>query len=174
MKQQWSLTESAYLVAALHFAKHGSADVVFGLLLGKGRDAVEAVPLFHTFVLGPSLLAGLAITAEYAKSKGLEVVGAYSKTVHALQYGLSTISPKLKTEPLGLLFNADQLEKDECMFNARDDKDVSVDLRVNHREAHKSLKELVNSDNYAKLVDLDEHFVDPSKDFLSKQALVTK
>jgi Uncharacterised protein family (UPF0172) len=173
MKQQWLVNDKAYLVAALHFAKHGCGDCVFGLLIGKGREVVEAIPLFHSFVLAPSLILGLSLTTEYAKSLGYEVVGAYSKHILALKYSLAMISPKIKTEPLGLLFDEEQVERDDCMFTGVTDKaDVTVDVKCHYHEAHKVLKSLVSEDVYTSLVDLDEHFTDPSKDFLGNSSLV--
>ena len=166
---KWTLSEQAYLVGALHFAKHASGDVVFGLLIGKGSQVVEAVPLFHSFVLAPSLMVGLSLTAEYAKKKGLEIVGAYSKTLPALKYAIATISQKTKTEPLALLFSEKDLQRDACMFKSIND---TVEIECAFAKAHGLLKDLVDKDVYMKLIDLDEHFVDPVSDFLGNTALV--
>ena len=132
---------------------------------------VEAVPLFHSFVLAPSLIAGLSLTAEYAKKRGLEIVGAYSKTVHALKYGIATISQKMKNEPLALLFSEKDLERDACMFKSINEN-VQIDCDL--VKANALLKDLVDRDVYDKVVDLDEHFVDPVNDFLGNKTLVYK
>ena len=169
---KWEISQPAYLVAALHFAKYGDSDVVFGLLLGKGNQVIEAVPLTHSFVLAPSLITGLALSGEYAKKQGYDIVGVYSKTLHALKYGLSIIAPKLKNEALGLLFSPKQLEQDRCMFAGMNDKEAELEIKCGL--AHDELKTLVNGDAYSKLTDLDDHFSDPSQDFLGNLALVCK
>jgi len=169
---KWELTEPAYLVAALHFAKYGDSDIVFGLLIGKDGVVVEAVPLSHSFVLAPSLITGLALTGEYAKQNGCEIVGVYSKSAHALKYALAMVGPKLKTEAVGLLFSSTQLEDDKCMFIAMNEKEEKMEIKCGL--AHEELKRLVNGEAYSKLTDLDDHFSDPERDFLGNLALVSK
>jgi hypothetical protein len=167
MKPTWKITEDAYLVTALHFAKHGNSDVVFGLLLGKDNEVIEAIPLFHSFVLNPSLLVGMALASEYAKSRGYEIVGAYSKTAPALKLALSML--KLKTSPIDLLFSEDNLTRDKCMFSSENGI-----VECDHESASLRISELIAKNVYIKVADLDEHFVDPRNDFLSNKNLLGK
>ena len=167
-----SISDSAYLIAALHFAKYGHGDAVFGLLLGKQGTISEAIPLFHTYVLPTSLTVALAIVSEYAKASNLNIVGAYSKHSEALNLVLPTINDNLPKgeESVGLLFDEAKLQSDESMFLTINTKGEPVPLKA--KDCSQKLQTLINEDIYIKIADFDEHLEDVSIDFLSNSALV--
>ena len=171
----WKISKSAYVVASLHFAKHGNSDCVFGLLLGdsKERKISCAVPLAHTYVMPTSLSIGLAITHEYAETHLLEIVGAYSKSPSQLKLVMPTIAAKVRKggSTVALAFDDSKLEKDELMFSAKGDKGEGIVLSCED-DCGADLVKLIDQDAYLKIIDLDEHFVDPSKDFLDNERIV--
>ena len=176
MPPSWTISESAYLVAALHFAKHGSSDVVFGLLLGDSstRKICAAIPISHTYLMPASLSIAFAITHEYADTHLTEIIGVYSKTSAQLKLVLPLIASKLKkgSGAVSLLFDAEKLAKDELMFSARTDKGDGVLIACDGGLCASQLTMLIDQDAYLKLVDMDEHLADPSLDFFNNDMLV--
>ena len=150
-----SINSDAHNIAALHFAKHGLGDCVFGVFLGKGEEITEAIPLFHTFVLQPSLIVAMGLIEEYAKPRSLEILGVYSKTAACAQTSLSVLKKKVGC----FIFDGAEFDKNGILFSsAKNDEN--------------QLKRLVEGEVFLKLCDLDDHFNDPSKDFLSNSVLL--
>ena len=149
---------------------------------------VDAVPLFHCDTLAPMTEAALNIVEELCKSwapwKGLEIVGYYYANE-----GASDVAPKPLTKQvaskIGSIYPSSRL----FMINGAEISDPSktclvMYARKSKQETEKwteagsgegtlsvaeggaaSLTKLLKQEGQKDLIDFDDHFDDPSKDF---------
>ena len=93
------IERTAQLKILLHAAKYPYAEVN-GVLLGTSGKITDAVPLFHTPMFAPMLETGVAMSDEYAKSIGVEVVGWYHgssrNNYNGVPKGIARVASKLK------------------------------------------------------------------------------
>lgn len=72
-----TLSASAYTLPLLHAARH-PASTVLGLLLARGAEIVEALPILHRYAsLSLTIDTALRFVRAYAKDNGLTIAGVY-------------------------------------------------------------------------------------------------
>lgn len=72
-----SLSPSAYTVPLLHAARHPASSVL-GLLLARGAEIVEALPILHRYAsLSLTIDAALRFVRAHAVDNGLVLAGVY-------------------------------------------------------------------------------------------------
>eukprot|EP01097_Dermamoeba_algensis_P010849 TRINITY_DN816_c0_g1_i1.p2 TRINITY_DN816_c0_g1~~TRINITY_DN816_c0_g1_i1.p2 ORF type:complete len:188 (-),score=49.73 TRINITY_DN816_c0_g1_i1:1000-1563(-) len=177
------INNTAYSKVVLHCYKYPSQEVN-GLFLGVKAEGewiqiTDAVPLFHGTTLAPMLEMALLVVEEYCESKALQIVGYYhanerednepsalakkiAAKIHSNVsiFSLFTIdnhlaNPKLKKTCLkSFLKSGDQW------------KPNSSELQVNSA-VFNNLVNLIEENKYLSLNDFDNHFSDPSNDFLN-------
>lgn len=72
-----TLSASAYTLPLLHAARH-PASTVLGLLLARGAEIVEALPILHRYAsLSLTIDTALRFVRAHAKDNGLTIAGVY-------------------------------------------------------------------------------------------------
>lgn len=72
-----SLSASAYAIPLLHAARH-PASTVLGLLLARGAEIVEALPILHRYAsLSFTIDTALRFARAHAADAGLTIAGVY-------------------------------------------------------------------------------------------------
>lgn len=72
-----SLSASAYAVPLLHAARH-PASTVLGLLLARGTEIVEALPILHRYAsLSLTIDTALRFVRAHAAENGFKIAGVY-------------------------------------------------------------------------------------------------
>lgn len=72
-----TLSASAYTLPLLHAARH-PASTVLGLLLARGAEIVEALPILHRYAsLSLTIDTALRFVSAHAKDNGLTIAGVY-------------------------------------------------------------------------------------------------
>jgi Uncharacterised protein family (UPF0172) len=152
-----TISEEAHQVILLHYAKRGTqSDVLVGVLLGskEKNEVIEVIPLFHCYVLQPSVNVAYRMVSEYAVKKKLDVLGLYTKSADH--------SKLLESLIKGCLL----VEIDEKNPSLLDGKAVKVSGE------HGGMKSLFVRGLYKQLVDFDDHSNDGVDGFLSNQELL--
>ncbi|CAN0036306.1 unnamed protein product [Pylaiella littoralis] len=172
----------AYLKLMLHAAKYPWA-AVNGFLLGEADSAGQvsvrdAVPLFHTSTLAPLLETSAAMVDAHAASNGLSIVGFYQANQCVDDNAPGALASKVmdkidsaRAGPAVLLIVSNkrlEIAGDSAVSAFGRDSSNSFRRRVEvevSKSAVEAFESALAQKTEAKLVDMDEHLDDVSKDW---------
>ena len=176
------LTKTAYTKITLHSLKHMSRDWV-GLLIKNDNQIVDAIPLFHESVVGPSLDAAFHLIQDFYltpnpsyKIAGIYEAGITSKTSKFLASTyrmLEVIKEGSVDKFIALKIITNEDDEDETaqinlvfdFYNYLGDNGIESTNSVTSKFTISDVKGFLTWNDYLKIADFDDHFENPVYDW---------
>ncbi|EJT51800.1 hypothetical protein A1Q1_06938 [Trichosporon asahii var. asahii CBS 2479] len=161
-----TLSASAYTLPLLHAARH-PASTVLGLLLARGAEIVEALPILHRYAsLSLTIDTALRFVRAHAKDNGLTIAGVYianedgsTKVPRVAERLLETIR-KENPSAIGLVLDNSKLATSEPIYVS-----AAQVTFPSQAECEKAIQAVKKGGAHKSLVDFDDYMDDSNSDW---------
>eukprot|EP00026_Physarum_polycephalum_P019181 Phypoly_transcript_21064.p1 GENE.Phypoly_transcript_21064~~Phypoly_transcript_21064.p1 ORF type:complete len:196 (+),score=16.85 Phypoly_transcript_21064:61-648(+) len=193
MGVSYKISSVAYNKLILHAHKYAFS-AVCGILVGSASgdnvEILDAIPLFHTPPLAPLFEVAMIQIEEYFHQQGLSIVGSYFANETFDDKQLSTVTKRIADKLVTDFTSACILLIDNTKLGPNPEavavqtytrvsgewknaspaqKNGAPGVDFMHQDTLEKLHTYISQQKQNNLVDFDNHFDDPSKDWLNPQ-----